>query len=100
MTAHADETDDSHQPAFYHPGCAVIPAALAVAERNRESGAAFLRAVALGYDVGTRVNFALGAMKFHLAAHSSHSFGALFAAAAKRCACPSVGQAQQSTGVA
>ena len=82
MTGHADETDDSHQPAFYHPGCAVVPAALALAESRRASGTALLSAVALGYDVGCRVNFALGAMKFHLAGHSTHSFGALFGAAA------------------
>ena len=82
MSAHADETDDSHQPAFFHPGCAVVPAALAVAEARRASGKAMLNAVALGYDVGARANFALGAMKFHLAGHSTHSFGALFGAAA------------------
>jgi 2-methylcitrate dehydratase PrpD len=82
MAAHADETDDSHQPAFYHPGCAVVPAALAMAEREHASGSALLRAVALGYDIGCRFNSALGAMRFHLAGHSTHSFGALFAAAA------------------
>jgi len=82
MTAHADETDDSHQPAFFHPGCAVVPAALAVGEKQGASGTALLSAVALGYDVGCRVNFALGAMRFHLAGHSTHSFGALFGAAA------------------
>ncbi len=82
MTAHADETDDSHQPAFWHPGCAVVPAALALAESRRASGSALLSAVALGYDAGCRVNFALGAMKFHLAGRSTHSFGALFGAAA------------------
>ncbi len=82
MMAHADETDDSHQSAFYHPGCAVVPAALALAESRRASGSALLSAVALGYDVGCRVNFALGAMRFHLAGHSTHSFGALFGAAA------------------
>lgn len=82
MMAHADETDDSHQPAFYHPGCAVVPSALAVAEKQGSSGSALLSAVALGYDFGCRVNFALGAMRFHLAGHSTHSFGALFGAAA------------------
>ncbi|MDP2240111.1 MAG: MmgE/PrpD family protein [Burkholderiales bacterium] len=82
MMAHADETDDSHQLAFYHPGCAVVPAALAVAERESSNGSALLSAVALGYDIGCRVNFALGAMRFHLAGHSTHSFGALFGAAA------------------
>jgi len=82
MMAHADETDDSHQRAFYHPGCAVVPAALAMAEREHASGNELLRAVALGYDIGCRFNLALGAMQFHLSGHSTHSFGALFGAAA------------------
>jgi hypothetical protein len=33
MLAHADETDDSHAPSQSHPGCAVVPAALAAGER-------------------------------------------------------------------
>ncbi len=32
MLAHADETDDSHSPSQSHPGCAVVPAALAAGE--------------------------------------------------------------------
>src|SRR3546814_12304352 len=32
MAAHGDETDDSHLGGRFHPGCAVVPAALAVAE--------------------------------------------------------------------
>ena len=55
MSAHADETDDSHAPSLTHPGCGIVPAALAMAERERRSGAALLRAVALGYDVGCRL---------------------------------------------
>lgn len=82
MCAHADETDDSHAPSLTHPGCAVVPAALAIAERDNWSGPQLLRAVALGYDVGTRVSMALGADKFHDTHHSSHSFGGLFGAAA------------------
>ena len=109
MTAHADETDDSHQPAFYHPGCAIVPAALAVGEREDASGRSLLRAVALGYDIGCRFNFALGAMRFHLAGHSTHSFGALFGAAAaagSMCRLDSTGMrhllsftAQQASGI-
>ena len=38
MLAHADETDDSHAPSLTHPGCAVVPAALAMAEKNDRSG--------------------------------------------------------------
>ena len=39
MAAHADETDDSHPRSLTHPGCAVVPAALAMAEREGSSGA-------------------------------------------------------------
>ena len=35
MCAHADETDDSHAPSLTHPGCGIVSAALAVAERVR-----------------------------------------------------------------
>jgi 2-methylcitrate dehydratase PrpD len=82
MCAHADETDDSHAPSLTHPGCAVIPAALAMAERERRSGPDFLRAVAVGYDVGPRVSMALGADRFFDRHHSSHGFGGLFGATA------------------
>src|ERR1700693_3456268 len=53
MLAHADETDDPHSPSQSHPGCAVVPAAFAAGEQFQISGMHFLRAVALGYDVGT-----------------------------------------------
>jgi 2-methylcitrate dehydratase PrpD len=82
MLGHADETDDSHAPSLCHPGCAIVPAALAMAERENHDGAAFLRAVALGYDVGTRINMALHDYDFRDAGHSSHSFGPSFGAAA------------------
>ena len=82
MLAHADETDDSHAPSLTHPGCGVVPAALAMAEREQSNGAAFLRAVALGYDVGCRMTLALHAYDFREAGHSTHSFGPMFGAAA------------------
>src|SRR6185503_20544319 len=72
MLAHADETDDSHAPSRTHPGCAVLPAALAIAERQHVSGEQFLRAVVLGYDVCARVNHALGAEALAAASHSTH----------------------------
>lgn len=82
MLGHADETDDSHAPSLTHPGCGVVPAALAMAERERSSGAALLRAVALGYDVGCRLSMALDADRFFEAGHSTHSIGPMFGAAA------------------
>ena len=82
MLAHADETDDSHAPSLTHPGCGVVPAALAMAEREKRNGTQFLRAVALGYDVGSRLTMALHSYDFRDVGHSTHSFGPMFGAAA------------------
>jgi 2-methylcitrate dehydratase PrpD len=82
MSAHADETDDSHAPSLTHPGCGIVPAALAVAEREAAGGEALLRAVALGYDVCARLTLSLNAYEFREDGHSTHSFGPMFGAAA------------------
>jgi 2-methylcitrate dehydratase PrpD len=82
MSAHADETDDSHAPSLTHPGCGIVPAALAVAEREARSGEALLRAVALGYDICARLTQSLNAYEFREDGHSTHSFGPMFGAAA------------------
>ena len=60
MFAHADETDDVDPLTKAHPGAGVVPAALAMAEREQRSGMELLRAVVLGYDVGCRFVVALG----------------------------------------
>src|SRR5215472_12264568 len=88
MLAHSDETDDSHSPSQSHPGCAVIPAALAAGERFGISGTHFLRSVALGYDIGPRFTMTLGGQRFEAESHwSTHSISPLFgAAAAASCA--------------
>lgn len=88
VLAHADETDDSHSPSQSHPGCAVVPAALAAGELFAISGAHFLRAVALGYDIGPRFAVTLGGQRFEAESHwSTHSISPLFgAAAAASCA--------------
>ncbi len=82
MLAHADETDDSHQDSRCHPGCGVVPAALAMAEREGRSGEALLRAVVLGYDVCCRTTPALGVDQLYEGGHSTHTFAPLFGAAA------------------
>lgn len=82
MAAHGDETDDSHLAGRCHPGCAIVPAALAVAEREDAGGDALLRAIALGYDVCVRVNLSLGFSPPAKAKHSTHSIGPAFGAAA------------------
>jgi 2-methylcitrate dehydratase PrpD len=111
VLAHADETDDSHAPSLSHPGCAVVPAALAIGEQLGIDGLHFLRAVALGYDIGPRVTMCLGVPALSREAHrSSHSIAGVFgAAAAGGCAAALAPQAmrwvidyaaQQSSGIA
>ena len=86
MCAHADETDDFEPVTKAHPGCSAVPAALAMAEKNGATGEAFLRAVALGYDLGCRLLLALGpdlVRSTHRSAEGmSSTFCALGAAAA------------------
>ena len=83
VMAHADETDDSHNESRSHPGCAVVPAALAAGEEFGIDGAAFLRAVTLGYDIGTRVVIAMGGAAFsYESSLATHSIAGNFGAAA------------------
>src|SRR5205823_12407807 len=83
VMAHADETDDSHNASRSHPGAGVVPAALAAAEHLGCDGARFLRAVALGYDIGTRVIMAMGGYAFsYESSHAAHSVMSVFGAAA------------------
>src|SRR3954470_930757 len=48
LLAHSDETDDTHPPSQSHPGCAVVPAALAAGERFGGRGERLLRPAARG----------------------------------------------------
>ncbi len=108
VMAHADETDDSW-PSGWHPGCNVVPAALATGEKFGITGAQFIRAVTLGYDIGARMLIALrpGVFDTH---KSTHSIGGVFgSAAAAGCAANLNPQqmrwlldytAQQSSGIA
>lgn len=107
VMAHADETDDT-LAGPWHPGCAVVPAALAAGEQFQNSGAQFLRAVVLGYDIGTRVLLSLqpGLTENH---KLTFGIGGVFgAAAAAGCAASLTPQqmrwllsysAQQSSGL-
>lgn len=82
MLAHSDETDDSNGSAGIHPGCAVIPAALAMAERENASGEVLLRAVILGYDIGCRTTKALGRDALRARNHLPFSIGGTLGATA------------------
>lgn len=83
MLAHSDETDDTHPPSQSHPGCSVVPAALAAGEKFGIDGTRFLRAVALGYDIGTRVTMTLGKLQYQVDSHrSTHALAGAFGSAA------------------
>ena len=83
MLAHSDETDDSNEFSQSHPGCAVVPAALAAGEKFGVDGAHFLRAVTLGYDIGPRVTISFGAVEFRDNSHkATHAIAGIFGAAA------------------
>jgi len=83
MLAHSDETDDTHPFSQSHPGCSVVPAALAVGEQFAIDGNRLLRAVALGYDIGPRVTITLGRLPYMAETHrSTHAISGTFGSAA------------------
>ena len=82
MFGHADETDDTHPPTLTHPGTSVVPAALAIGERNRLSGATVLRSIVLGYDICARILLTLKPMPYLRSGHHAGATGQLFGAAA------------------
>ncbi len=58
---HSLDFDDTHAAGSLHPGCPVIPAALAAGEVTGASGADILAAIVAGYEVTCRVALALPA---------------------------------------
>ncbi|MCC6920473.1 MAG: MmgE/PrpD family protein [Alphaproteobacteria bacterium] len=57
---HIHETDDLHRASVVHPGCVVVPAAWALAERRGASGRETLRAVLWGFEAACRVGASVG----------------------------------------
>lgn len=57
--AHSIDYDDTHRPASLHPGASVIPAAVAVAERENIGGEKFITGVVAGYEVACRLGMAI-----------------------------------------
>jgi 2-methylcitrate dehydratase PrpD len=83
VLAHSDETDDSHGPSRSHPGVSTVPAGFAAGEQYAVSGAQFVRAITLGYDIGTRVSMSLGGPAYQATTHrSTHGTAACFCAGA------------------
>ncbi|RDI54881.1 MmgE/PrpD family protein [Microvirga subterranea] len=71
------ELDEGNQYARGHPGIHVVPAALAAGERLSISGADLLLAVALGYEIGSRIGIA---SKLRVTMHPHGTWGTVGAA--------------------
>lgn len=82
MMAHANETDDAHHGSHSHPGCAAVPAALAIAEQNNSDGLSLIKGIITGYDIGCRITKAIGVAHLNRHSRSTHSIAGNFAAAA------------------
>ncbi len=83
---HGEEIDGAHVIGG-HPAASIVHAAVAVAERQRASGAELLNAVVLGYDVGVRTVAACGGLysvKNRLKLHSDYLFAVACASASSR----------------
>jgi 2-methylcitrate dehydratase PrpD len=65
VASHILELDDIHKGSTVHAAAPIIPAALAVAEREHADGPAFLTAVAVGYEAAFRIGEAVNPSHYH-----------------------------------
>jgi 2-methylcitrate dehydratase PrpD len=79
---HANEFDDTFDEGLNHPGCVVMPAALAVAQARHAGGREFLAAVVAGYEAQCRVAAATGGHLLHRGFHPTAACGPFGSAAA------------------
>jgi len=83
-TSHALDYDDTNFVYVGHPSVAVIPAALAIAEKTGATDAAFIDAALIGMEVASRIGAWLGRSHYEAGFHqtaTSGTFGATMAVA-------------------
>ena len=80
--AHALDYDDVHQSLSGHPSVPILPAALALAERQHASGAALLVAFVAGVEVEAKLGRALNPVHYETGWHATSTLGVFGAAAA------------------
>lgn len=81
--AHVLDYDDTHNESFVHVGPTVIPAALAIGERERIGGKALITAISAGMEIAIRVGIAAPGQLPKLGFHATSvcgTFGAIVAA--------------------
>ena len=80
--AHACDLDDTHVGSMHHSGASVLPAALAIAERDDCSGRALLEAAIVGYEASLRIGLAVQPQLFQKGFLATATVGPLGAALA------------------
>jgi len=83
-TSHALDYDDTHFASLGHPSVAVIPAALAIADKLGASPKAFADAALRGMELAVRIGIWLGRDHYHTGFHvtpTAGTFGAAMASA-------------------
>ena len=80
--AHAIEFDDTHDESLSHPACAILPAAVAIAEETGASGRDFLAAMVAGYEAQCRFGAPLGNAIIRRGFHPTATLGVFGATAA------------------
>ena len=94
LYAHGFELDDTHVPSTSHPGCVIVPAALAVIPDCESSGSRFLTAVVAGYEAMARIGAAVAPDHMSRGFHVTATVGTFGAATA---ACRMMGLREDQT---
>ena len=82
VSGHTLDMDDGQRFANGHPGVGVIPAVLALAERDDLSGKEVIEAVVVGYEAFLRLGSAINPSHLNRGFHTSATVGAFSSAAA------------------
>ena len=82
VAAHALDYDDVQASLSGHPSVPVLPPALALAERQRASGAALLTAFVVGVEIESKLGRAVNPAHYEVGWHATSTLGVFGAAAA------------------
>jgi 2-methylcitrate dehydratase PrpD len=82
IAAHALDYDDLNASLSGHPSVPVLPAVLALAERERASGAALITAFTVGVEIEAKLGRALNPAHYEAGWHATSTLGVFGAAAA------------------
>ena len=82
VAAHSMDLDDGHRIAQLHPGCCVIPAALATCESRKKDGKDLITSIVAGYSTAVTIGILANPGHRNKGFHSTGTCGTFGAAAA------------------